>query len=100
MTHGQDVMAQVRPNADGGIPWFAVLDEKGKPLATSHGPKGNIGFPFTPEEIDHFMVLIAGQSRRIDAGQQDQLRQSLVASADRITKEKTARQAAPAVKAQ
>ncbi len=101
MTHGQDLMAQVRPNADGGIPWFAALDEKGKPLATSQGPKGNIGFPFTPEEIDHFMVFIAGQSRRIDAAQQDQLRQSLIASADRITKEKKARQAlAPSAKAQ
>jgi thioredoxin-related protein len=100
MTHGKEVMAQIRPNADGGIPWFAVLDAKGKPLGTSHGPQGNIGYPFKPEEIDHFMALIGAQSRRIDAGQQEQLRQSLKDSADRITREQNARRAAAAVKAQ
>ena len=93
MTHGKELMAQVRTKADGGIPWFAVLDSKGKALGTSHGPQGNIGFPFKPEEIDHFMVVIAGQSRRIEAGQQEQLRQSLKESADRITKQQKARQA-------
>ena len=38
---------------------------------TSDGPKGNIGYPFKPEEIDHFMALIAKESRRIEAGQHD-----------------------------
>ena len=67
MTHGKEVMARVRPKPTGGIPWFAVLDSKGKPLGTSDGPQGNIGYPFKPEEIDHFMALITSQSRRIEA---------------------------------
>jgi thiol-disulfide isomerase/thioredoxin len=47
-----------------GLPFGAVLDGKGKPLGTSirPGPKGkageNIGFPGTPEEIDHFLALL------------------------------------------
>ena len=34
-----------------GIPWFVILDEDGKELADSVGPKGNIGCPDTDEEI-------------------------------------------------
>jgi thioredoxin-related protein len=91
MTHGKDVMAQVRPKAPGGIPWFAVLDAKGKPLGTSEGPEGNIGYPVKPAEIDHFVALITGQSRRIEAGQHERLRQSLRESADRIEKQQKGR---------
>ena len=94
MTHGKDVMGRVRTKSDGGIPWFAVLDPQGKALGTSDAPKGNIGYPFAPEEIDAFMALITGQSRRIEPGQHDRLRKSLTEAADRITKERKARQAA------
>ena len=94
MTHGKDLMAQVRPKADGGIPWFAVLDAKGKPVGTSDGPQGNIGYPFKPEEIDHFMALITKEGRRIDASQRDRLKQSLQESAEQIEKQQKARQAA------
>ena len=31
------------------------------------GPNGNIGYPFKPEEIDHFMSVITKEGRRIDA---------------------------------
>ena len=37
MTGGKDVMSRYRPDASGGIPWFAILDAKGKPLTTSDG---------------------------------------------------------------
>ena len=94
MTHGKDVMARVRPNVEGGIPWFAVLDAKGKPVATSDGPKGNIGYPFAPEEIDHFMALITKEGRRIEASQREQLKRSLQETAEQIEKEQKARQAA------
>ena len=67
MTHGKDVLTKFRPSEKGGIPWFAVLDAKGKSLGTSDGPQGNIGYPFKPEEIDHFMTLITKEGRRIDA---------------------------------
>jgi thioredoxin-related protein len=94
MTHGKDVMSQIRPKAEGGIPWYAILDGKGKPVATADGPQGNIGYPFTPEEIGHFMALITKESRHIEASQQDRLRQSLNESAEKIEKLRKARQAA------
>jgi thioredoxin-related protein len=93
MTHGKDVMAQVRPKADGGIPWFAVLDAKGKPAGTSDGPEGNIGYPFKPAEIDHFMALITKEGRRLEANQLERLRRSLQESAEKIENEQKARQA-------
>jgi thioredoxin-related protein len=94
MTNGKDVMAKVRPNVAGGIPWFVVLDSKGKSLGNSDGPQGNIGYPFKPEEIDHFMTVISGQSRHIEAGQLERLKQSLKDSALEIEKQQKARQAA------
>jgi uncharacterized protein YyaL (SSP411 family) len=96
MTHGKDVMAGVRPNPAGGIPWFAVLDPKGKPLATADGPEGNIGYPAKPQEIDHFMTMITTQGRRIEPAQLDRLRQSLKESAEKIEQEQNARRAARA----
>ncbi len=84
MAHGKAVLTQFRRGEAGGIPWFAILDAKGKPLGTSDGPGGNIGYPFKPEEIDHFMALVTGQGRRIEASQYDRLRQSLKEAADRI----------------
>ena len=47
----------------GGIPWFVILDGSGKPLITSDGPGGNIGFPSAPEEVEHFGAMLRkGQS--------------------------------------
>jgi thioredoxin-related protein len=94
MNHGKDVMRQIRPKADGGIPWFAVLDAKGKPVGTADGPQGNIGYPFKPEEIDHFMALVTKEGRRIEASQCQRLRQSLQESAAQIEKQQKAREAA------
>lgn len=77
MTGGKDVQKRYQPESSGGIPWFAILDVQGKALATSDGPDGNIGYPAKPAEIAHFLAMVKGQSRRIDAGQLDQLRKSL-----------------------
>jgi hypothetical protein len=95
MTHGKEVLTRFRPSDQGGIPWFAVLDSKGKSLGDSDGPKGNIGYPFKPEEIDHFMALITKEGTHITPAQQEQLRQSLKDNADRIQKQMDARRPAP-----
>jgi thioredoxin-related protein len=84
MTGGKDVMSRYRPDASGGIPWFAILDAKGKSLVTSDGPGGNIGYPAQPKEIAHFLAMVKGQARHIDDGQVDQLRKSLQEAAERI----------------
>jgi len=47
-----------------GIPWMAILDPStGAAIATSDGPKGNVGFPYEPDEIAHFMNML-GQTRQ------------------------------------
>jgi thioredoxin-related protein len=86
MTGGKDVQKLYQPSTSGGIPWFAVLDTKGKSLATSDAPDGNIGYPAKPKEIDHFLSMIKGQGRRIDDRQLDQLRKSLEEAAERINR--------------
>ena len=100
MTHGKEILKRFRPSDQGGIPWFAVLESNGKSLGDSDGPQGNIGYPFKPEEIDHFMTLITKVSRRIDSAGQDKLRHSLKENAERIELQMKARQAAPAASAE
>lgn len=58
MVGGRDVMLKVRGGEEGGIPWFAFLDGEGKALATSDGPEGNVGFPYKPEEVAHFVGML------------------------------------------
>ena len=86
MASGKEVMRTYRADPSGGIPWYVMLDSRGKALATADGPKGNIGYPYKPEEIDHFLATVKGQAHRIDAGQLDRLRKSLEESAERIKK--------------
>jgi hypothetical protein len=41
-----------------GLPWFAFIDGDGKAIITSTGPKGNVGFPYQPDEIAYFKVML------------------------------------------
>jgi thioredoxin-related protein len=91
MTGGKDVMTQFRPDSGGGIPWYVILDSKGKALATADGPGGNIGYPFQPEEIDQFMALLQRHARHMDAAQLDQIKKSLADNAAQIKKASAAR---------
>jgi thiol-disulfide isomerase/thioredoxin len=58
MAGAKEVFAKYHPDMEGGIPWFAILDAQGKAVATSDGPKGNIGFPAEPQEIEHFIKML------------------------------------------
>ena len=78
--HGQQVMDRVRTSKDGGIPWMAILDSQGKVLVTSDGPKGNIGYPAKPEEIEHFMKMLTTTARRLTPEQLATLRKDLEAA--------------------
>jgi len=73
MTNGTDVMGVYRKDEAGGIPWFVILDGKGAALVTSDGPKGNIGYPAEPHEIDYFLAMLKKTARRMDAGQLDRI---------------------------
>jgi thioredoxin-related protein len=87
MTGGKEMQKRYQPASSGGIPWFAILDAQGTALATSDGPRGNIGYPAQPQEIDHFLGMVKGQARRIDDRQRDQLRKSLEEAAERIKRQ-------------
>ncbi len=47
----------------GGIPWFALVSPDGTVVTTSDGPKGNIGFPATDEEIAYFVTMLEATKR-------------------------------------
>jgi thioredoxin-related protein len=58
MTNGESVAKAHRPENADGHPWFIILEPSGDVLATSVGPKGNIGYPGSSEEIAHFMKML------------------------------------------
>ena len=45
-----------------GLPWFAFLDASGTAIVTSTGPKGNVGMPWEPHEVQHFETML-GKAR-------------------------------------
>jgi len=57
-THGKEIIKKLRPKPEGGIPWVVILDADGKPLITSDGPEGNIGYPGEVKEAEHFEKML------------------------------------------
>ncbi len=80
-----------------GIPWFAILSPKGEKLINSTGPKGNIGYPSEPKEIEHFMKMLRQTSSHISPQQMKVIEEDLVAAG--ANQRHTARTAQPAVTA-
>jgi uncharacterized protein YyaL (SSP411 family) len=77
MTHAEEVQKRFHKPAQGGIPWIAFLDPTGKVLATSDGPKGNIGYPAAPDEIEHFMGMLETATKRMTTAQKAEVRGAL-----------------------
>ena len=75
--HGQQVMDRLRVSKNGGIPWMAILNAQGEVLVTSDGPNGNIGYPGTPEEIQHFLKMLRTTARRLTPEQFARLQNDL-----------------------
>lgn len=67
-----------------GIPWMAILDADGKTLITSDGPKGNIGFPVEPHEIEHFLAMIRKTAKNLGADELSGLDQVLRETARKL----------------
>ena len=63
----REIMKEIRDGAEGGIPWFAILDASGKKLATSnHSESGsNIGFPSSEEGQAHFAAMLNQTRQRL-----------------------------------
>ena len=87
MVKGPEVQKRISPQHSGGIPWFAILDRKGKPLITSDGPRGNIGYPVSREEISHFLTMIRKTARALTPEQIASIETIMTDVADEIKKE-------------
>ena len=70
--HADALSEHYKGNRDGGIPWYAILDDDGKEIVTSNKPASrpgqpapNIGFPTDPSSIDHFLGMIKRTAPRM-----------------------------------
>ena len=71
-----------------GIPWFVVLAADGTVLTTSDGPDGNVGCPWTEEEVKTFGAILARSKSGVSAQQIAQLEKSLVTFRTKTEKKK------------
>ena len=74
---GASAVVQRFRETPGGIPWFCVLGEDGKVICTSEGPKGNIGFPGEPAEIEHFIGMMNKSRKKMSEADVGVLKDSL-----------------------
>ena len=79
MNHGKEVASRLRKDPSGGIPWMVILDSNGAERITSDGSNGNIGYPFQPEEIEHFMVMLKTTAKRTTPEQMAAIKEQLTA---------------------
>jgi len=76
---GRELMHGMRKDGAQSLPWFAILDAQGSPIATSEAgaePK-NVQFPAEPAAIEHFKAMLGKVARRITEADIDQMARSL-----------------------
>jgi len=66
-TGAKEIIDKFRDGAQGGIPWFAILDNHEEKLATSNDPSTgkNIGFPSEPRGRQHFKNILNATRQRM-----------------------------------
>ncbi len=84
MTGADEILKRYNATQSGGIPWFVFTDAKGNAIVTSDGPKGNIGYPATTEEIGHFMAMLRKAARKMTPAQIDEIESALKAEGKKI----------------
>ncbi len=84
MTGAKEILARYPDAANSGIPWIVVLDSQGKPIITSESPKGNIGFPVEPHEIEHFVKMLKETARNLTTEQIESIETALQKSAETL----------------
>ncbi|MGH7131692.1 MAG: thioredoxin family protein [Phycisphaerales bacterium] len=77
MTGGKGEMAKYCKTKNEGIPWFVFLSAEGATVATSDGPKGNVGFPAEAGEIAHFAEMLTKACPKMSEGDRKVLLDSL-----------------------
>jgi thiol-disulfide isomerase/thioredoxin len=70
--HIDELRERFKGSADGGVPWFCILDGEAKVLATSNVPttkpsrgNTNMGFPPLPAEVEHFVEMLKTTAPRL-----------------------------------
>ena len=62
---------------------MVILDAEGNELITSDGPRGNIGCPIMPHEIEYFMTMIEKTNERYSEDHLNRIAIALEANAKR-----------------
>lgn len=88
MMHGVELEKRLQPEDGPGHPWVVILDPQGKVLSTSIGSMGNIGYPYKPEEVEHFITMLKSTKKRLQDADLAKLRDAL--NAFREAREKKA----------
>ncbi len=99
MADGKDVFSahmKAAGQKEGGIPWFVFLDGDDKVLAHSTGPGGNVGFPYQPDEVDHFVTMLKTVKKNLTDDDVAALKKSLDDNRE-AEEAKKKKRAAPAV---
>jgi thiol-disulfide isomerase/thioredoxin len=94
MTGGKEIFQSQMAAAgqkEGGIPWFVFLAADGTLVAHSTGPKGNTGFPYQPEEIEHFGTMLRAAQQNITDDEIGMLLKSLDDNRENEKKARAAR---------
>ena len=70
--HAEELRERFQANADGGVPWYCILDGSAKVLTTSNVPttkprptSPNMGFPTMPNEVEHFVGMLRTSAPRL-----------------------------------
>jgi len=72
-TGANELTEEIRKDANGGVPWYAILDDLGNVMATSDDSesKQNIGFPSNVSGKNHFARTLKERLRRLTDEQID-----------------------------
>ena len=74
-----EIMKRLRGEAEGGLPWLAILDADGKVLVTSNKPDdgSNIGYPSDDDSVKHFTHMLKTTAQRMTANDLSGLKSAL-----------------------
>ena len=72
---GADKLMKELGGAESGLPFFAILDAKGKKLADANALPGgkNIGYPSAPEEIVAFEEILKRTAPKLSSAERGRL---------------------------
>jgi thiol-disulfide isomerase/thioredoxin len=93
---GKELLKGLRKDEKKTLPWFAILDAQGSPIAISEPEGGaNVGFPSDPTEIAHVGGMIHKAARRITDADIDAIARSLAEFREKAREDEPVPEPAP-----